>query len=72
MSNLSAIAANPEYVKLYKDGFFPLRISELKGGQPKLKMLATKIEPKSVDASVFQVPSDYTEMKMPGGMPQRP
>jgi hypothetical protein len=35
-------------------------------------MLATKIEPKSVDASVFQVPSDYTEMKMPGGMPQRP
>jgi len=72
MSHLSAVAANPEYVKLYKDGFFPLRISELKGGQPKVMMLATKIEPKSVDATVFQVPSDYTEMKMPGGMPQRP
>jgi len=73
--DIAAIAANPEYAKLYKDGFFPLRISRLEGDQVKNEMLATKIEPKSVDAATFQVPAGYTEMKMPGGMgrpPERP
>ncbi len=31
----------------------------------------TLVEAKSVDASTFAVPSDYTEMKMPAGMGPR-
>jgi hypothetical protein len=67
--NLAAeIAANPEYTKLYKDGFFPLRVSRLEDGKVKNEMTVTKIDAKSVDASLFTVPSDYQEMKMPAGM----
>ena len=70
----AAIAANPEYAKLYKDGFFPLRISRLEDGKVKNEMIVTQIEAKSVAASAFTTPPDYTEMKMPGGMgrPPRP
>jgi hypothetical protein len=72
--DVSEIANNPEFLKLYKDGFFPLRISKVKGDVVTTQMIATKIEPGSVDASLFQVPSDFQEMKMPAGMgmPQRP
>jgi hypothetical protein len=72
MSSLSAAAASPAYAQLYRDGFFPLRVSRLEGGQAKVMMVATAIVPGSVDAAMFQVPDGYTEMKMPGGMPQRP
>jgi ubiquitin len=66
--DVSEIASNPEFQKLYKDGFFPLRISKIKGDVVTTQMIATKLEPGSVDASLFQVPSDYQEMKMPAGM----
>lgn len=66
--DVSEIAGNPEFLKLYKDGFFPLRISKIKGETVTTQMIATKLEPGSVDASLFQVPSDYQEMKMPAGM----
>lgn len=77
----TALMANPEFAKMYKDGFFPLRLSRIRDGNVTNQMLATKIEPKSVDASLFQVPAGYQEMKMPAGMgpgmgpggpPQRP
>jgi len=74
-AEMAAVASNPEYAKLYKDGFFPLRISRLEDGKATNEMVVTKIEPKSVDAAAFKAPADYTEMKMPGGMggpPQRP
>jgi hypothetical protein len=35
-------------------------------------MEATRVEPKSLDASLFTVPADYKEMRMPGGMGPRP
>ncbi len=70
-ADMSALSANPELMKVYKDGFFPLRISKIDGANLKNTMLATKIEAKSVDASLFQVPADYTEMKMPAGMGPR-
>jgi len=61
--------SNPEVAKLYKEGFFPLRISKVKNDSVvSTSMIATKLEPKSVDASVFAIPSDYQEMKMPAGM----
>ncbi len=72
MAGLSAAAANPTYAKMYKDGFFPLRVSKLEGGKVTNVLVAQSIEQKSVDASVFEVPAGYTEMKMPAGMPQRP
>lgn len=70
-ADMSEVSANPELMKMYRDGFFPLRISKINGETLTTTMLATKIEPKSVDASVFQVPADYTEMKMPAGMGPR-
>jgi Domain of unknown function (DUF4412) len=70
--DIAAIAANPEYAKLYKDGFFPLRISKLEDGKVKNEMIVTQIEAKSVEASAFTTPPDYTEMKMPGGMARPP
>jgi hypothetical protein len=47
---------------LMKDGFFPLKVST-KG---KTEIEVTKIEKKSLDASLFEVPKDYTKMVMPG------
>lgn len=69
--DVSEVASNPEFAKAYREGFFPLRISRIKGDSLRTQMIATKIEPKSVDASIFQVPADYQEMKMPAGMGPR-
>lgn len=66
MADVTGAAANPEYARLYKDGFFPLRVSRLEGGKAEQLMIVTKLEPKAVDASAFQVPAGYQEMKMPG------
>ncbi len=52
----------------YKDGFFPLRISRVAGGKREVMMEVTRIEPKPVDAALFQVPAGYQKMSMPGGM----
>jgi hypothetical protein len=66
MANASALANNPEYAKFFKNGFFPLRLSKVEGGKKQVMMEATQVEAKSLDASLFQVPADYKEMKMPG------
>ncbi len=64
---MTTAMANPEFAKAYKDGFFPLRVTSLKDGSRNI-MLVTKIEPKSIDASAFAIPSDYHKMDMPAGM----
>lgn len=51
----------------FKDGFYPLRITDVTSGR-KPMMEVTKIEPKALDAALFQVPADYQQMSMPGGM----
>lgn len=56
----------------FKDGFFPLRISRVGGGKREVMMEVTRIEPKPLDAALFQVPAGYQKMSMPGGMPGRP
>jgi len=48
-------------------GFFPLKMSG-----PRNTMVATKIERKTLDASLFVPPAGYTQMQMPAGMQQRP
>lgn len=72
MADLAGAGSNPEYVKLYKDGFFPLRMTRIEGGKSELMMIATGIEKKSLDANAFKVPAGFQEMKMPAGMPGRP
>jgi len=57
---------NEAYRAYFKDGFFPLRVSSYDGGTKKVVMEATRVEPKSLDASLFQIPAGYSEMKMPG------
>jgi len=56
---------HPEYAEFFKQGFFPLKMSDVEGTNKKVKLLATKVEPKSLDASLFTVPAGYTEFAMP-------
>lgn len=71
LSSVAAAASNPEYAKLYKDGFFPLRITDISKGKPETVMQVTSIEQKPVPASAFEIPAGYSEMKMPSlGRPQ--
>jgi hypothetical protein len=56
------------YRTYFKDGFFPLRLTDLKEGKRRVIMEATRVEAKSFDASYFEVPAGFNEMKMPGMM----
>jgi hypothetical protein len=58
------------YRSYFKDGFFPLRVTEIKGDKRRIVMEATRVEPKSFDPSFFEVPAGFTEMKMPGMGPR--
>jgi hypothetical protein len=49
-------------------GGFPLKYVKSNG---ETTMLATKIERKSLDASLFTPPADYHQMQMPAGMPKQ-
>lgn len=60
---MAMLAANP---KLWKDGFFPLKVVSLDKGQRQTVLEATLVEKKTLDASLFVPPPDYKEMKMPG------
>jgi len=66
MGNVAAIVSNPQYAKMFADGFFPLKVSKVSGAKQDTVMLATKIEAKPVDASLFKIPDGFTEMKMGG------
>ena len=52
--------------ELKEKGFFPLRVVTDRGGKVH-KMEATEVKPGSLDDSLFSVPADYAEMKMPAG-----
>lgn len=56
------------YRTYFKEGFFPLRLTDLKDGKRRVVMEATRVEAKSFDASYFEVPAGFSEMKMPGMM----
>jgi hypothetical protein len=58
------------YRSYFKDGFFPLRVTEIKGEKRRVVMEATQVAPKSLDASYFEVPAGFSEMKMPGMGPR--
>jgi hypothetical protein len=66
LAALAAMSTNPDAVKLFADGFFPLKVVNVKGGKNEVVMEATRVEKKTLEASLFVPPPDYTEMKMPG------
>lgn len=62
-------ALNSEaYGKYFKDGFFPLRVMDLE--EKRVVMEATRVEPKPIAASEFQVPAGFTQMNMPNMGPR--
>ncbi len=61
--------ANPEFAKFVEGGAFPLKISQVENGQSKIVMEVTSVERKSLDDSLFSVPSDYKKMEIPGMPP---
>jgi hypothetical protein len=52
----------------FRDGFFPLKMTMKRRGQPEMTMEATKVDKKSLPNALFEVPAGWTEMKMPAGM----
>jgi uncharacterized protein DUF4412 len=66
LAAVAAMSTNPDAVKLFADGFFPLKVVNVKGGKNEVVMEATRVEKKTLDASLFVPPPDYKEMKMPG------
>ena len=66
MGALAALGGNADYAKLFKDGFFPLKMAQNTKGKSQVVMEATKVEQTTLDPSLFVPPPDYTEMKMPG------
>ncbi|HZS07499.1 MAG TPA: DUF4412 domain-containing protein [Blastocatellia bacterium] len=61
---LAAAAAHPEWVKFLQGGAFPLKLTTMEDGKVRMTMEATRIERKSLDDSLFIVPSDYKELDM--------
>jgi hypothetical protein len=66
-SALAALGANSDLARLFKDGFFPLKMMRVEGGKTQTLMEVTSVERKSLDAALFAIPPGYTEMKMPFG-----
>jgi hypothetical protein len=62
-------ASNPAYKEMlgmFKDGFFLLKFSMSQNGKTMMESEATQIHQGSVPAEMLAIPSDYTELKMPG------
>jgi hypothetical protein len=66
MGALAPLGGNADYVKLFKDGFLPLKVTQNAEGKNQVVMEATKVEQRSLEPSLFVPPPDYKEMKMPG------
>jgi hypothetical protein len=61
--NPMAQTNTPKWAKeAMSGGFMPLEVIEISGGGEELKMRATKIEEKSLSASLFEVPEGYNDM----------
>jgi hypothetical protein len=56
-------AQRAQWERMYADGFFPLKITTNAG---ELTMEVTEITRKNLDASMFQLPAGYTELRIGG------
>lgn len=55
------------YRSVFKDGMFPLRVTQVKGGNREVILEATAIDRKTVpEASLFVLPTGLQKMNMPG------
>jgi hypothetical protein len=50
----------------FRDGFLILKSLDANGA---VDYVVTKVEPAALSDSLFEPPSDYTELKLPGGVP---
>jgi hypothetical protein len=57
-------AQRAQWERKFADGFFPLKISTGNAGE--MTMEVTEITRKKLDASMFQLPAGYTEMRIGG------
>lgn len=55
-----------EWKRHFSGGFLPLSMV-VTGSDMTMTMTATSVERNSLSPDLFEVPADYTEMKMPGG-----
>lgn len=55
-----------EWKRHFSGGFLPLSMVVTSSGTT-MTMTATSVERKSLSPDLFEVPADYTEMKLPGG-----
>lgn len=61
--NPMAQSNTPQWAKeAMAGGFMPLEVIEVGGDKNELKMRATKIEEKSLSASLFEIPEGYSDM----------
>lgn len=61
--NPMAKSNTPQWAKeAMAGGFMPLEVIETGGGKEDLKMRATRIEEKSLSASLFEIPEGYNDM----------
>ena len=56
------------FMQEFKDGFFPLKMADIKDGKQDVKMLAIKVDRTAPPATAFTAPPDYTLFQM-GAMP---
>lgn len=61
---LAQAAAHPEWVRFLKGGAFPLKITMTEEGKVNMTMEVTKVERKSLDDSLFNIPQGYKEFNM--------
>ena len=61
---LAEAAAHPEWVRFLKGGAFPLKITMTEEGKVNMTMEVTKVERKSLDDSLFNIPQGYKEFNM--------
>lgn len=55
-----------EFRRRFPDGFFPMKMTIHNQGTT-MVMEVTSLEPKTLSDDLFDVPADYTEIKMPAG-----
>ena len=55
-----------QLARQFKDGFFPLKMEQVRDGQRRLVMQVKTVQRKAVPDATFALPAGYTEMKVPG------
>jgi len=71
-SQRALVAKNTEYARILREGFLPLKFTTISEDGTRATMVATSVEAKQLDASVFMPPVGYTRVQLPAGFGGRP